>query len=134
MPILKLANTVLGPMTLGAGEATDVEDCIATDLTKATSLTLCLIAQYDTDATNGIAVTAYPSFDGITWDTQPWVVSGNTWGWKPVHDSGDNTGYVVVHCDQLPTTPKYIRFVLDNQDDNKAVTGVQLIVVKQEAG
>jgi len=132
MPILKLSNTVLGPMTLGFGEETDIDDCIATDLTKATSMTLCLIADYDNEATAGITVTAFPSFDGVTWDTQPWVINGAVWSWEPPFTSED--GHVVVHYEQLPITPKYIRFVLKNQDAAKAATGVQLIVIKQEAG
>ena len=68
----KSATTIIPSSTIAAGETTDLTDCTAIDLSRATSLQLTVKGTFNASATGGMKVYLFPSTDNSTFDDIQW--------------------------------------------------------------
>jgi len=68
----KSATTIIPSSTIAAGETTDLTDCTAIDLSRATSLQLTVKGTFNAAATGGMKVYLFSSTDNTTYDDLYW--------------------------------------------------------------
>jgi len=128
MAVLKPSGVqIINEASVAASTATVVGDCTNSDLTKATSWCITVVATFNALATGGIEVTLRPTYDGTNFDTAAWA----DWTWT-VDCSAGNT--VRRTSEALSTIPKGCKVICENKDASYAVTNLAVYAVVQTAG
>ncbi|MEM4959443.1 MAG: hypothetical protein QXX12_06175 [Nanopusillaceae archaeon] len=131
MPVPKTYYVLIGPTTVPANGATSLADCQLLDLTKATQLILTFRGSFHAGASNGVKIQMFPSYDGVNFDSHPWA----DWGGVPaewvITPSPGATKQV--SSEPIFPGPKYLKFVIVNQD-NYPVTQAVLVATVQTVG
>jgi hypothetical protein len=119
----KQAVEVLIKSSLPALKATTLDDCSRVPIAD-NNLSLTIEATYAPDATQGIAVHIYTSYDGTKWDTEEYKdTSGNpVFGIVPF-----TAGESIRVTRSIPVSARFIKVTVENQDVAQPVTNVKVI-------
>jgi len=110
MPLMTLES-------LGAGAATDLDDCPLIGTENVNSLTLTVECSYDAGATAGLRVKVFPSYDGLHCDTEPIEIFDNCF----------RAGQLCRRTVPLDPVLKFAKVVLENLDETNAVSDVKIV-------
>ncbi len=117
-PGIKTATTILDEASIVAGATTALVDCDAIDLSDGLGkLTLTIEATYNLAATQGIKIHVRTSYDGTNFDTEDWD------SWNPSFTAGAT----IRQTKHYDASPYAIKFLVENLDGARAVTGVKVI-------
>ncbi|GAI86864.1 unnamed protein product, partial [marine sediment metagenome] len=117
-PGLKTATIILAEATIALGTTTDLDDCIAIDLSDGEGkLAITVEATYDGAATQGIKIHVRTSYDGTNFDTENWDSFTPSFA----------IGATIRQTKHYDVSPRFIKVLVENLDGAKAVTGVKII-------
>ena len=110
MPLMALES-------LGPGGVTELDDCPLIGTENVNSLALTVECSYGAAATAGLRVKVFPSYDGLHYDTEPFVSFEN-------HFQAGQLCRRTVAVDPLV---KFAKVVLENLDGSRPVSDVKVV-------
>lgn len=113
----KLDMPVLTIDELSPGGTTSLIDCPHMSLDAVNSATLTVRCTYGADASGGIRLNVYSSRDGKVYDREPFAT----------FDLEYLAGKIAQKSFNLRTEPRFIKVIVENQDDAASVTDIDVV-------